>query len=39
MMWKTEADMTACDVTSEDDVSKMMLSHPFRGTKSKKEIA
>jgi hypothetical protein len=38
-MWQTEADVAAWDVTSKDDVSKMMLSHPLRGTKSKNEIA
>jgi hypothetical protein len=38
-MWQTEAEVATCDVSSKDDVSKMILSHPLRETKSKKEIA
>jgi hypothetical protein len=38
-MWQIEADVAACDVTSKNDVSKMMLSYPLRRTKSENEIA
>jgi hypothetical protein len=37
-MWQTEAEVATCDVSSKDDVSKMILSHPLRETKSKNEI-
>jgi hypothetical protein len=38
MMWKIEAYVAACDMTIKDNVLKMMLSHPPRGTKSKSKI-
>jgi hypothetical protein len=31
--------MAACDMAREDDLSKMMLSYPLRGTKFKNKIA
>jgi hypothetical protein len=37
-MWKMEVDVAVCDMASKYDVTKVMLSHPLRWTKSKNKI-